>query len=174
MGFWRRFRDAWRNFWNGSETTTLTLKDKELAQWLGIDPSQDRLSEVTYFTCLMMMAETIGKLPLKYYQTTEEGKIRADPDDMTRLLTIRPNPVMTPTALFTACEINCQHYGNGYIWIQRQVHIVAQTEHSLCTTTEVRTELSAIPQILHIVSLSCQIVCLVIAEGHVGATAYEQ
>ena len=120
MGFWANFRNAWRNFWNGSETTTLTLKDKELAQWLGIDPSQDRLSEVTYFTCLKMMAETIGKLPLKYYQTTEEGKIRADPDDMTRLLTIRPNPVMTPTAIFTACELNCQHYGNGYIWIQKQ------------------------------------------------------
>ena len=28
---------------------------------------------------------------------------------------------MTPTALFTACELNCQHYGNGYIWIQRQL-----------------------------------------------------
>ena len=70
-----------------------------------------------------MLSETIGKLPLKYYQTTEEGKIRADPDDMTRLLTIRPNPVMTPTALFTACELNCQHYGNGYIWIQRQLSL---------------------------------------------------
>lgn len=120
MGFWTRFRNAWRNFWNGSETTTLTLKDKELAQWLGIDTTKDKLSEVTYFTCLKMMSETIGKLPLKYYQETNKGKIRADPDDMTRLLTVRPNPVMTPTALFTACELNCQHHGNGYIWIQRQ------------------------------------------------------
>ena len=77
MGFWRRFRDAWRNFWNGSETTTLTLKDKELAQWLGIDPSQDRLSEVTYFTCLKMMAETIGKLPLN--TTRRQKKERSGP-----------------------------------------------------------------------------------------------
>jgi HK97 family phage portal protein len=99
----------------------LTLQDKELAEWLGINPLSDSLSEVTYFTCMKMLSETIGKLPLKYYQTTKEGKIRADPDDMTRLLTIRPNPVMTPTALFTACELNCQHYGNGYIWIQRQL-----------------------------------------------------
>lgn len=119
MGFWARFRNAWRNFWDSGPT--VTLQDKELAEWLGIDPSADRLSEVTYFTCLKMLSETIGKLPLKYYQTTDGGKIRADPDDMTRLLTIRPNPVMTPTALFTACELNCQHYGNGYIWIQREL-----------------------------------------------------
>ena len=118
MGFWARFKSAWHGFWNSGPT--LTLQDKELAEWLGINPLSDSLSEVTYFTCLKMLSETIGKLPLKYYQTTKEGKIRADPDDMTRLLTIRPNPVMTPTALFTACELNCQHYGNGYIWIQKQ------------------------------------------------------
>lgn len=118
MGFWARFKNAWRGFWDSGPT--LTLQDKELAEWLGINPLSDSLSEVTYFTCLKMLSETIGKLPLKYYQTTKEGKIRADPDDMTRLLTIRPNPVMTPTALFTACELNCQHYGNGYIWIQKQ------------------------------------------------------
>ena len=118
MGFWARLKSAWHGFWNSGPT--LTLQDKELAEWLGINPLSDSLSEVTYFTCMKMLSETIGKLPLKYYQTTKEGKIRADPDDMTRLLTIRPNPVMTPTALFTACELNCQHYGNGYIWIQKQ------------------------------------------------------
>jgi len=120
MGFWTRFRDAWRGFWDSGSTKTVTTADRELAEWLGIDVTKDKLSEVTYFTCLKMMSETVGKLPLKYYQETDKGKIRADPDDMTRLLTVRPNPVMTPTALFTACEMNCQHYGNGYIWIQRQ------------------------------------------------------
>lgn len=120
MGFWARLKDAWSHFRNG--TKTVTTADHELAEWLGIDTTvKAKLSEVTYFTCLKMLSETVGKLPLKYYQTTQEGKIRADPDDMTRLLTIRPNPVMTPTALFTACELNCQHYGNGYIWIQREL-----------------------------------------------------
>ena len=118
MGFWARLRSAWSYFWNGGPT--VTLQDKELAEWLGISVSKDKLSEVTYFTCLKMLSETMGKLPMKYYQETNRGKIRADPDDMTRLLTVRPNPVMTPTALFTACELNCQHYGNGYIWIHRK------------------------------------------------------
>lgn len=119
MGFWARLRSAWSYFWNGGRPT-VTLQDKELAEWLGIDVSKDKLSEVTYFTCLKMLSETMGKLPMKYYQETNRGKIRADPDDMTRLLKVRPNPVMTPTDLFTACELNCQHYGNGYIWIHRQ------------------------------------------------------
>ena len=119
MGFWARIRDAWGRFWGSSKT--VTTADHEFAEWLGISAPNEKLSEVTYFTCLKMMSETVGKLPLKFYQTTDKGKIRADPDDMTRLLTVRPNPVMTPTALFTACELNCQHYGNGYIWIQRQL-----------------------------------------------------
>lgn len=97
MGIWSRFMDSWRRFWDSGKT--VTTADHELAEWLGIDTTKDKLSEVTYFTCLKMMSETIGKLPLKYYQETDKGKIRADPDDMTRLLTVRPNPVMTPTAL---------------------------------------------------------------------------
>lgn len=118
MGFWAAFKNAWESFWNSS--TTVTTSDFELAEWLGISSSKEKLSEVTYFTCLKMLGETVGKLPLKYYQTTDKGKIRAEPDDMTRLLTVRPNPVMTPTALWTACELNAQHFGNGYVWIQRQ------------------------------------------------------
>ena len=101
MGFWTRIRNAWKSFWNG--TKTVTTADRELAEWLGISGSLDKLSEVTYFTCLKMLSETIGKLPLKYYQATDKGKIRADPDDMTRLLTVRPNPVMTPTAPAIPC-----------------------------------------------------------------------
>lgn len=65
-----------------------------------------------------MLSETIGKMPIKYYQDTEQGRIRADPDEVTRLLTVRPNPIMTPTTLWTAVEMNCQHYGNGYVWIR--------------------------------------------------------
>lgn len=121
MGFWATFKRAWKSFWNSG--ATVTLQDQELAEWLGIDTSNDKLSEVTYFTCLKILSETIGKLPLKYYQATDDGKIRADPDDMTRLLTVRPNPVMTPTVLWTACELNCQHYGNGYVWIQRKLQL---------------------------------------------------
>lgn len=96
---------------------TVDMNDEKLLEWLGINTRDKKLTgEVTYYTCLKMLSETLGKLPLKYYQQTERGRIRAEPDDITRLLTIRPNKIMTPTTLWTAVEMNCQHYGNGYIW----------------------------------------------------------
>ncbi len=99
---------------------TVNMDDEELLDWLGITARDKRkISEVTYFTCMKMLSETMGKLPLKYYQDTPDGKIRADPTDMTRLLTVRPNPIMTPTTLWSTVELNCQHYGNAYVWIQR-------------------------------------------------------
>ena len=62
----------------------------------------------------------MGKLPLKYYRETDRGKQKAKPTDVSRLLTERPNPYMTPSTLWTTTEFACQHYGNGYIWMQRE------------------------------------------------------
>ncbi len=94
---------------------------EELMRWLGISGgSKEEIAEVTYFTCLKKLSEAIGKLPLKYYQETEKGKIRAQPTDASYLMTVRPNPYMTPTTLWTTTEFNCQHYGNGYIWKQTE------------------------------------------------------
>lgn len=105
--------------WNVLTRPSLSANDEELLRWLGIDTwDRQLISEVTYYTCMKMLSETIGKMPIKYYQDTEQGRIRADPDEVTRLLTVRPNPIMTPTTLWTAVEMNCQHYGNGYVWIR--------------------------------------------------------
>ena len=101
-------------------TGSAELNDDELREWLGISGVKNNLiGEVTYYTCLKMLSETMGKLPLKYYQDTKEGRIRADPTEVTRLLTVRPNDIMTPTTMWSTVEQNCQHYGNGYIWIRR-------------------------------------------------------
>jgi HK97 family phage portal protein len=98
---------------------SVDLNDEELRQWLGItDASPDLLKEVTYFTCLKMLSETMGKLPLKYYQETRAGRIRADPSQMAYLMTVRPNKIMTPATMWSTTEMNCQHYGNGYIWMR--------------------------------------------------------
>lgn len=92
---------------------------EELMKWLGIaGTSPKEISEVTYFTCLKKLSEAMGKLPLKYYQETKDGKIKAEPNSTSRLLTARPNPYMTPATLWMTTEFACQHYGNGYIWIQ--------------------------------------------------------
>lgn len=87
-------------------------------EWLGIRPGQKAISEVTYFTCLKMLSETMGKLPLKYYKSDGDGRIRADPNPGVDLIMNRPNPLMSPSTFWAAVEMNCQHYGNGFVWIQ--------------------------------------------------------
>lgn len=108
--------------WNALTRPTAEINDDELLEWLGMKSNnRESISEVTYYTCLKMLSETMGKLPLKYYQDTERGRIRAEPDDLTYLLTVRPNRITTPTTLWSTTEFNCQHYGNGYIWMRGEL-----------------------------------------------------
>lgn len=118
MGFLQRITDAW----NALTGRTVDFNEKELLDWLGIADRKNKkmLSEVTYYTCIKMLSETMGKLPLKYYQETDQGRIRAAPTDTVYVLTVRPNDYMTPSTLWSTTEFNCQHYGNGYIWLRRK------------------------------------------------------
>lgn len=112
--------NIFKRIWRAIRNEAVPLSDQRLLEWLGINDDRPRseVNEITYFTCLKMLSETIGKLPLKYYQETEGGRIRADPDEMARILTVSPNPYMTPTTLWTTTEMNCQHHGNAFIWLR--------------------------------------------------------
>lgn len=100
--------------------TTVTASDQRLLEWLGIDPDQNGkpISEVTYYTCMRVLSEAMGKIPIKFYHDEEDGRHRADPTEMSKLLTIRPNPYMTPTTLWATTEYHRQEYGNAFIYIQ--------------------------------------------------------
>ena len=114
-----RILDRLKNAWNVLTRPAVYMDDDEMKEWLGITGTNpDVEKEVTYYTCLKMLSETMGKVPLKYYQETPKGRIRAEPTKITRLLSVRPNTIMTPTTLWTTTEMNCQHYGNGYIWMR--------------------------------------------------------
>lgn len=116
MDIFKRFRNA-ADALAGRQQ--VSLNDERLLEWLGIQPdTRKAVSEVTYFTCLKMLSETLGKMPLKYYKDTDRGRIKADPTTAGILMTVRPNPFMTPTTMWTTVEQNCQHFGNGYIWLR--------------------------------------------------------
>ena len=120
MGF---VRNVWNYLTNNSSgsSPSIPLSDDRLLGWLGIDrDAPESIHEATYFTCMKMLSETMGKLPLHYYQHTDGGRVRAKPTQATRLLTVRPNAHMTPTTLFTVTEFLCNHYGNAYIYIHSE------------------------------------------------------
>ena len=97
------------------------LNENKLLEWLGIDRSHpEAINETTYYICLKVLSETMGKLPLKLYAEDKAGgRIRAPVDDESDVVLNRPNPAMTPATFWSTMEANCNHFGNAYAWIQR-------------------------------------------------------
>ena len=89
----------------------MKLNSPSFLESMGLSRRRKTTSEVTYFTCLKMLSETLAKMPIKYYQRTDKGIIEAEQTDTSRLLTKRPNPFMTPTVFWNTVEINRNHYG---------------------------------------------------------------
>ena len=115
LGLWKRIADAW----NVLTAPEISMDDERFLELMGITTRDRRkIGEVTYFTCLKVLSETMGKLPLKYYQDTENGRIRADPDDVYELLSLRPNRIMSASTFWTTMEYNTEHHGNGYAWMR--------------------------------------------------------
>ena len=61
---------------------------EKLVEWLGLDSSKPKaIAETTYFTCLKVLSETMGKMPLKFYQEDKSGgRVRAPTDKTANLL----------------------------------------------------------------------------------------
>lgn len=91
----------------------------QLLEFLGLqDTSASALSEATYFACLKVLSESIGKLPLKLQQYTPEHGIRVARDHrFYRMLNERPNRHMTASVFWGTMELCRNHYGNAYAWI---------------------------------------------------------
>lgn len=120
MKMWQRFRNWAAKILNLTVETSPPMKEESFLEWLGIRKKHKEsvTSEVTYFTCLKMMSETVAKLPWKYYQKTEDGIEEPEPSEVAKLLKIRPNPFMTPTAFWNAVEMNRNHFGNAYVYVR--------------------------------------------------------
>ena len=117
MGLMKWFRNQ---ISAGGASETASLNEERLLEWLGIDSTKpEAISETTYFTCLKVLSETMGKLPLRYLREDPQGgRVREPPTQAAALLMNRPNSAMTPAAFWSAVETNCNHYGNSYVWIQ--------------------------------------------------------
>lgn len=110
-----------RKFINKIIRPVASADDERLLEWLGISKTPKKvLGEVTYFTCLKMLSETLGKMPIKLYQQTEKGVEEVGINETYSLLKVRPNPQMTPTTFWGSIENNRNHYGNAYVWIQKE------------------------------------------------------
>ena len=114
----QRVKTALNVLFNKSTRTTVEMNN--LLDFLGLsDTKEDNLSEATYFACLKVLSEAIGKLPLKLLQYNERnGVINARYHALYKVLHDRPNPYMTSTVFWSTMEYNRNHYGNAYALIE--------------------------------------------------------
>ena len=118
-----RARFPWLNGWrayNGTENVA-SMSGETLVEWLNRSGKRRGVwSEITYFTCMKTLAETLGKLPWKVYKRSKNGVADSRRKDVNRVLRYRPNPFMTPTTFWATVEMNRNHFGNGYVYIERR------------------------------------------------------
>lgn len=105
------------------ETEKVNENELDPFEWLGLEEREKKVtlsSEATYFICLKILSESIGKLPFKIYKRTDKGRIPYFISDINRVLTIRPNEYMNPTIFWSTVELNRNNFGNAYIWCRWQ------------------------------------------------------
>lgn len=74
------------------------------------------LAEVTFFTCLKILSESVGKIPC-YLIDSDKRRMTNHPTSY--FLNVKPNPYQTPSQFFTFLEYCKNYYGNAYAYIER-------------------------------------------------------
>lgn len=119
MNIFKRFRAAVGRVFTKSDRETVELNN--LWKFLGIDPNADEnvRSEATYFACLKILSEAVGKMPLKLLRYNDKnGVATMRKHYLYKIIHDRPNPYMTASSFWSTVEHNRNHYGNAYVWIQ--------------------------------------------------------
>ena len=117
MKFTKRVSLAWQVL-KGSRTENIELNS--LLDFLGVDRelTGDALNEATYFACIKVLSESLGKLPLKLMKHDEEaGVISMRGHPLYYVLHNRPNPYMTSTVFWSTMERCRDHFGNAFALI---------------------------------------------------------
>lgn len=103
----------------GKATNGEDMSLQQLIDFLNLNGVPGKaMSEATYFACMKVLGEAIGKLPLKlleYHDKNGVSTARGHP--LYNVLKDRPNPYMTATSFWSTVEYNRNHYGNAYVLI---------------------------------------------------------
>ena len=75
----------------------------------------------TVYSCVNVISQTIGSLPLKLYQKDGENRTTADKHYLYDILHNRPNPYMLPSSFKETLTAHVLTWGDGYAEIERDV-----------------------------------------------------
>lgn len=98
------------------QNATYTLTDTTLAELLGAQAADDPMSVATYMTCIKILSETMGKIPIKIIQDNGSTKTKLTGHRLYQPLNYSPNPLYNAVTLRQQAEFHRWHHGNAYIW----------------------------------------------------------
>lgn len=100
-----------KSFFNKEEKTDDPIMDFITGKDVKV---YSKLSDPTYYTCLKLLSETVGKLTIHLYNGNNE---KVQNHKALELLNVRPNIYHTPSTFKQILEINRNHNGNAYCYI---------------------------------------------------------
>lgn len=117
MSVIERVKNAYKAF---NQKNTKYYDQQQLLDFLGLrGTKKDALSESTYFACIKVLSEALGKLPLKLLRYNDKnGVAAARTHPLYDILHNRPNPYMTSSIFWSTMEQNRNHHGNAYALIK--------------------------------------------------------
>lgn len=104
--------NIFKRFFNKTEEKSI-VQNLTFKEFFGIDVDNS-LSEITYYTCLKVLSESVGKLSI-HLKDSKNNKI-VDHDALKKLK-FSPNPFMTSTTMMTLLETWRNHHGNAYAYL---------------------------------------------------------
>lgn len=114
LKFTKRVKKAMNILFNKSVDDNM----QQLIDFLGLKGTDEKaLSEATYFACMKVLSEALGKLPLKLQYKQNNGIAAARDHPLYNILKNRPNKYMTSSLFWSTVEFNRNHYGNAYVLI---------------------------------------------------------
>ena len=138
-------------------TSKETITLEQLIDFLNLNGvSEKELSEATYFACLKILSESLGKLPLKLICTNDKSGVTEVKDHpYYSLCRYRPNRFTTSTIFWASVEMNRDHYGNAYAWItnkkkQEDQELILLPSESVEVWYDDKKILSDIPDVWYI------------------------
>lgn len=100
----------------------IDITDRRLLEILGVNideinlKGKNALKEATVFACIRILADAVGKLPLKVYQE-KDGNPKEVSHYLSPLLKTRPNLWMSARDFKKAVEVQRLIHGNAYVWL---------------------------------------------------------
>lgn len=117
MGFWNRMlgRKADPVIIDTPEKLLALLEGGTVGSGVSVNTTR-AMQYSAYASCVRVIAESVGMLPLFLYQQKGEERIKARQHPLYQLLNVRPNDYMTARQLWTMCGAHLAARGNFYAY----------------------------------------------------------